>query len=248
LMARRGVDPRDFALFAYGGAGPTHACLLAEETGLRRVLVPPAPGTLCARGALATDVKSDYIRVLRRGLDELAPAELEAAYADLERRASAWLVAEHIPVERVRLERSADMRYVGQGFSINVAADRPPGGGLGWLVDRFHERHQALFRHSDPAAPVELTTLRLAIVGETPKPRSARLPTATTPARPFETRAVYDGGRFVDCAVYRRSDLRSGDRLSGPCIVEQYDTTTFVSARFGARCDDSGNLVLEATA
>jgi len=247
LVARKGIDLGEFVLLAYGGAGPTHACFLAEETGVQRVVVPPSPGTLCARGALTTDVKSDYIRTLNRGLDDLSRDELEATYATLEDTATSWLEAERIPVEKVRLERSADMRYVGQGFSINVPdPDSHSVAGHALLTGRFHQRHQALFRHSDTEAPVEITTLRLTIVGETPKPRTIPLEANNHGAQRRPARQLYSEGEFRACPVYHRGDLRPGDRISGPCVVEQYDTTTFVTPRFVATCDDYGNLVLEA--
>lgn len=247
LVARKGIDLSDFVLLAYGGAGPTHACFLAEETGIRQVMVPPSPGTLCARGALTTDVKSDYIRMLYRGLDELSSEELEATYATLEGAATSWLEAERIPVDRIRLERSADMRYVGQGFSVNVPDPDSHGvAGHRLLTGRFHQRHQALFRHSDTEAPVEITTLRLTIIGETPKPPVNQLEANGSAARPHQDRQVYSEGEFLACSVYHRRDLRPGDRVAGPCVIEQYDTTTFVTPRFVATCDDYGNLVLEA--
>jgi N-methylhydantoinase A len=250
LAARKGIDLNDFVLLAYGGAGPTHACLLAEETGIRRVLVPPSPGTLCARGALTMDVKSDYVRSFRRALDQIPGAELEGAYSRLEASARAWLDGEAIPVEDIRLERSAEMRYVGQGFSINVAcpADVSTEEGRNELAQRFHDRHQTVFRHGDPNAQVELTTLRLTIVGGTPKPPTVSSERGVDGAPPHEVRTVYYGGKEIDCAVYSRADIRAGHRFSGPCIIEQYDTTTFVTPRFTVTCDEYGNLLLEATA
>jgi N-methylhydantoinase A len=142
------------------------------------------------------------------------------------------------------------MRYIGQGFSINVAcpADVSTPAGRDELAQRFHDRHQTVFRHGDPAAPVELTTLRLTIVGETPKPLDANVETVVQGPPPHEIRRVYYRGQEIDCAVYSRADLRAGHRLPGPCIVEQYDTTTFVTPQFDVTCDNVGNLLLEATA
>jgi N-methylhydantoinase A len=249
LLARKGVEGNDFVLLAYGGAGPTHACLLAEDTGIRRVLIPPSPGTLCARGALTMDVKSDYVRTFRRALDEIAGHEVEDAFTAMEASARAWLEAEAIPVDEVRLDRSAEMRYIGQGFSINVTCPAAIGdGGCDELGRRFHARHEMIFRHSDPAGPVELTTLRLTIVGLTPKPPTVELARNGTATPRREQRTIYFGGAELACAVYNRADLHPGDRLFGPCIVEQYDTTTFVTPSFAVACDRYGNLILEASA
>jgi N-methylhydantoinase A len=250
LLARKGVEVNDLVLVAYGGAGPTHACLLAEDTGIRRVLIPPSPGTLCARGALTMDVKSDYVRTFRRALDEIADHELEEAFIAMEASARAWLDAEAIPVDGVRLDRSAEMRYIGQGFSINVACPTSfeSGEGCAELARRFHARHEVIFRHNDPEGPVDLTTLRLTIVGLTPKPPTVKLSPNGAASPRHETRTVYYDGSELTCAVYSRADLHAGDRFPGPCIVEQYDTTTFVTPSFTVTCDTYGNLLLEASA
>lgn len=248
LVAKKGIELGEFALFAYGGAGPTHACLFAEETGISRIVVPPSPGTLCAFGALTMDVKADYVRSLYKELNALSVESLEQAYTGLEQEASSWLEREGIAVDGVELLRSADMRYVGQGFDVKVAYPATPGDAnqRERLAAAFHDRHHALYRHSDPTAPAEITTLRLTVVGKTPKPPLRERDRRCGALQPKGTRPVYYRGRSLECLVYERSHLNCGDRVTGPCIVEQYDTTTLITPRFAARCDDFGNLILEA--
>jgi N-methylhydantoinase A len=246
LAAKRGIEPSDYVLLAYGGAGPTHACLFAEEAGLRRVIVPPSPGTLCALGALTMDVQADYVRSVLRAASELTDSDLSDAYAQLERAAAAWLREEAIPVDGVELRRSAEMRYVGQGFEINVpwpsgaAADGPRA-----LAEAFHDRHHALFRHSDRRAGVEIRSIRVSIVGRTPKPPQSRPAPAGSTTPEGELRRVFFRGGYRDCAVYDRQSIATGDPVPGPCIIEQYDSTTFVTPGFTVRCDEFANLILE---
>lgn len=247
LVAKRGIDPSDYVLLAYGGAGPTHACLFAEETGLRRIIVPPSPGTLCALGALTMDVKSDYVRSLFLPIEELTPEGLSGVYEQLERAASAWLREEAIPVEEVELQRSADMRYLGQGFEINVLwpAQTQKADDVEALSEAFHERHHMLFRHSDRQAPVEIRSVRVTIIGRTPKPPRPRVEYDAPTGPTGETRRVFSRGEFLECAVHDRRSIRPGSQLAGPCIIEQYDSTTFVTPGFVARCDDLAYLILE---
>ncbi len=247
LAAKRGIEPSDYVLLAYGGAGPTHACLFAEEAGLRRIIVPSSPGTLCALGALTMDVKSDYVCSLLRPIEELTAEDLSGAYAQLERAATAWLREEAIPVDELDLRRSAEMRYVGQGFEINVAwpADASAVDGPRALAEAFHDRHQTMFRHSDRQAMVEIRSVRVSVVGRTPKPPRLRVGAAGRTKPAGEVRRVFSRGGFLECAVYDRGSIVPGSRLPGPCIIEQYDSTTFVTPGFDVRCDEFANLILE---
>src|SRR3990172_4145614 len=124
LMARRGVDPRDLVLLAYGGAGPTHAFLFAHEVGIRTVLIPPSPGPLCALGCIVADLRNDFVSTISRTDRTLADDELDAAFADLERRGRQWLAAERaggVHLESADIVYSADMRYNGQAFEIEIS-------------------------------------------------------------------------------------------------------------------------------
>ncbi|HYU15639.1 MAG TPA: hydantoinase/oxoprolinase family protein, partial [Candidatus Acidoferrum sp.] len=249
VLARHGLDPRDFALVAFGGAGPIEACFLAAEFHIPRVIVPPSPGTLCAQGAMTADVKSDYVKTIHRKLSATSGKLLAAECAELSARARRWLGAEAPAVSDSAIAHSADLRYVGQAFQIEVPIDP------GWLeeagTDRlraaFHDHHERLYAHADRAADVELIDLRATITGDTLKPALRAVPTGGGAATPAGRRPIHYRKRRYDAAVYLRRDLLAGQHLDGPAVIEQEDTTTLVPAGFGATVDAFGNLVIEGT-
>jgi len=247
VLARHGLDPRDFALVAFGGAGPIEACFLAEEFYIPRVIVPPSPGTLCAQGAMTADVKSDYVKTIHRKLSTISGKMLAAECADLSTRARRWLDEEAPVVTESSIAHSADLRYVGQAFQIEVPIDpawleEPE---TGRLRAAFHDRHERLYAHADRLADVELIDLRATITGARPKPELKPVPTGTGPATPSGSRQIHYRKQRLEAAVYHRRDLLAGQHLDGPAIVEQEDTTTLIPASFRAAVDPFGNLVIE---
>jgi N-methylhydantoinase A len=248
VLARHAVDPRDMSLVAFGGAGPLVGCLLAGEFHVPRVLVPPAPGTLCALGALVADVRRDDVLTVHRRLDRLPAGDLRAACRELEARARRWLAGDAPPGAAVALAFAAELRYLGQAFQVEVPLDPAalPDGDLAPLAEAFHARHRALYAHADPAAPVELIDLRLTATAATPKPPLAAPAPAGGPARPAGRRPVRYDRTAREAAVYRREDLGPGQRLDGPAVVEQDDTTTLVPGGWRAEVDPLGLLVIRA--
>jgi N-methylhydantoinase A len=247
VLARHGLDPRDFALVAFGGAGPIEACFLAEEFYIPRVIVPPSPGTLCAQGAMTADVKSDYVKTIHRKLSTISGKMLAAECAHLSTRARRWLDEEAPVVTESSIAHSADLRYVGQAFQIEVPIDpawleEPE---TGRLRAAFHDRHERLYAHADRLADVELIDLRATITGARPKPELKPVPTGTGPATPSGSRQIHYRKQRLEAAVYHRRDLLAGQHLDGPAIVEQEDTTTLIPASFRAAVDPFGNLVIE---
>ena len=249
MMTKRGVDPRDFALIPFGGAGATHACLIAEEIIIPRIIVPPSPGTICALGAAIADVKSDYIRSLRRDLALLPAAEIRTVFGELEKTGRDWLAAENPVIEGVSIRRSIDARYAGQAFDIEVelpdavAALTPA-----LLAERFHDTYEALYRNSDRAAAIELVNLRVRVVGKTPALPLKRLGRAgKTVAPPRGERRIWYGGAHHQAALYDRASLAAGHVVRGPAIIEQFDTTTVVAPGFAATTDEHGVLTLTRT-
>jgi N-methylhydantoinase A len=244
VLDRRGLDPRDFTLVAYGGAGPLVACRLAEEVHIARVLVPPAPGTLCALGALHADVVTDVVRTLNVRLDRLDGDELASAFAPAADRASAWLEREAPPDAVTALLLSADMRYVGQAYEIEVPV-RPEwldGDDLRPLLDAFHERHERTFFHADRGAPAEIVDLRVRAVGELPKVPDRPPASCTSAPRARATRRIVAAGGRHEASVYARDSLAPGAAIAGPAIVEQDDTTTLVPSGWRVDVDGHGNL------
>ncbi len=252
LAARRGIDPREFALVSFGGAGGLLACRLAEESGIDTVLVPQSPGTLCALGSLSADVAADFVRsVVLHLSDRLEP--LAEALQRLLEQARGWLAAE-VPgaaAERGpdRLSISADMRYVGQSFEIEVPLEAD------WIrrLDRaaieeaFHQTHERIYAHAQPGAPVEVVDLRLRVSGDAPQPplpAPAAAPQGEQPAIARYRAVVGAGGTSQPVPVYQRQNLLGGHRFDGPAIVDQPDTTVHVPEGWTARVDPSGSLLL----
>jgi N-methylhydantoinase A len=249
LMARRGVDPRDFTLLAYGGAGPTHAFFLAREVGIGRVLVPPSPGTLCALGCIVADLRNDFVRTLYRSGGDVTDAVLEEAYGELEQRGRQWLQEETsrgIALESSFVVYSADMRYEGQAFEVGVPVTADERGNRAAIGRRFHEVYHSIFGASDPASPLTFVNLRASIVGVTPKVTRFQTRAGRAGARLGETRSVFVDGREAEAAVLPRAAVGRDGWLAGPLIIEQYDTTTFVPPGYRVQSDDAGNLVGEA--
>lgn len=249
MMTKRGLDPRDFTLVAFGGAGPTHACLLAEEIGIRNVLVPPSPGTMCALGATIADYKSNHIRSMRGPLGEFDAAELRAGFEELEREGHARLSADKERIESLEVVRSADLRYRGQAFDVNVPL--PADMGIGDvdaenLAELFHKAYERLYSNSDPASAVELVALRVSVIGRRLRPELPRLNERDAAAEPLVAgrRRTFYNGRFHDTAIYQRGDLMASDVVTGPAVVEQFDTTTFIAPGFTGSCDVAGNLLV----
>jgi N-methylhydantoinase A len=224
ISVARGHDPREFALVAFGGAGPMHAAFVAEELEIARVVVPLRPGNFCAFGALISDIRHDHLRTHRV---ELAGADLGAlgrAFAAMERVAREAMAAEGMPADRIRLQRSAGMRYVGQSWDIVVTlSGETPG-----MERLFHEAHEKRYGYRS-ADPVEIVSLRVAAIGEVAKPalpewtQAGTLESALREHRP----AVFSGGR-ARVPVYLRDKLPRAARLEGPAIVEEMGAVTVV--------------------
>ena len=241
LMASRGVNADTYALLAYGGAGPTHVFLLAREVGISRVVVPMLPGALCALGCLVADLRADFVRSFDVELGRASAETLREAFGALDEQARAWLQGEAIPVQGVQILHSAEMRYKGQSFEINV-----PLPDLDGIRSEFQRAYEAIYGYADPEAPVEMVDLRAQVVGMTPKPPSgvaAKLVEA--PAAGRGSRRVYHAGSWVDAQLHARAELRPGHTFAGPAIVEQYDTTVFVPPGFRCCVDAMGNIVGE---
>ncbi len=251
----RGHDPRRFALVAFGGAGPLHACRLAELLGIPTVVVPPRPGVLSTWGLLDTDIRATFVRtvgtVARRALDPALDA-LETTWRELESQARAWLDGEQVPRDRQRFERAADLRYEHQSFELTCPfGDGPLGAArLGELVATFHREHRRLYTYDLPSAPVELVNLRVTAVGRLPQRAAPTLAARAAGAGEalVARRPVYFRGAGVTTTpCYARGRLVPGMTFEGPAIVEQEDATTLVAPGFRARVDPALDLVLQRT-
>jgi N-methylhydantoinase A len=244
ISIMRGHDPRDFVLFAYGGAGPMHAAFIAAELGMTRVVVPSMPGNFSAFGLLVADARHDVVRSRVTPVAALPFAELRRQLDEMADEARTRLVKDGFEPDAIRTAASLDMRYVGQAFELAVPFDERFASTAD--VERaFHAAHERRYAHAT-ADPAEIVSLRVAAYGTVPKPapRRPRAAGTTTDAR-IDERAVRFEGRAVSTPVYARDRLPAGRALAGPALVEESGTTTVVPPDFRAVVDDWGNLVLE---
>jgi N-methylhydantoinase A len=237
VSVERGHNPADFVLVPFGGAGPLHGCSLARLLGVRRVMIPVAPGVLCADGLLAADIKAEFSRTLARaGAIDIAAAE--AVFAELHIQAEDWLTSERAPDGQRRLSRTALMRYRGQGGEVATPwVDTADG-----LEAAFAAQHQALYGFT-LEAPVECVTLRVEAVGKVAQPPRQALK-AGSGAIPAAHQPMSLPGGLTDVPVYDRGALGAGDRFEGPALVRQLDATTLVHAGWQAEVVESGAIIL----
>jgi N-methylhydantoinase A len=245
LMAQHGVDHREFALLAYGGAGPTHAFLLAREVGIATVVVPPSPGTLCALGCLLADLRADFVRTVYAELGDATLPRLAAELAELEARAAAWLEAERVPPADRDLVRSGDVRYKGQSFQVTVRLRAGGVAGLRELPALFHARHRAVYGFADEGAPTELIDLRVQAVGAVRRPARLAPRAAGGGGGRVRHREILLDGTKVGASVRERAALAPGATVDGPAVIVQYDSTVVVPPGFRITVDPWLNLVGE---
>lgn len=243
-LAARGLDPASFALVPFGGAGPTHANLLAEEAGIGRVVIPPAAGTFCALGAAAADLRRDFVRSLRRAVDDVSAAMMLNVMKELEEEGSTWLDREGNAGQARRFERGADMRYAGQAYELRVKLDENARDAAS-ICEAFHLEHERIYGFRDTQTEVEIGTVRLAVVGVTENITQPEIAAGNGTPSPKGERSLFRAGKWVSADVYDRSAFGAGDTITGPAIIEQDDTTTVLLPGWSARADVLGNLHLE---
>jgi N-methylhydantoinase A len=242
ITVRQGIDPREYALVAFGGAGPMHAVWLAEELEIGEVIVPWSPGTFSAWGMLQTDLRHDVVRSFYRPLAELDESEVAGAFAALLDEADALLEREDVPSGDRYFQRSADMRYVGQEYTVNVAVAEESS--LEEIDASFHEAHRIRYGHSTPGAPVEFVNLRIAAMGRIGT-TVAPVEGSTGGADPLlGRRAVVFAGVEHDTPVLLRDRLHPGRTYDGPVVIEEESSTTVVPPGHRARLDDHGNMLI----
>jgi N-methylhydantoinase A len=237
VSVQRGFDPRDFTLLPFGGAGGLHACALAEKLSIPRILIPVHPGLLSAVGMVLSDSIRDYsLSVLRPG--EMSPSEMEGLFAPLEARARREMSDEGVTPEQLRLERSIDLRYLGQSFEVNVPFSDDFRGD-------FHAAHERLYGYRDDGRRLEIVTLRLRAVGRGSHADLTHGICIEGEVRPMESVSMILDGRPIDCPVFERAQLPCGGELEGPALVVEETATHLIGEGWRGRVDARGNLVLE---
>jgi N-methylhydantoinase A len=246
-----GEDPREFVLMAYGGAGPLHATEVAAEVGMRRVLVPAHPGTLCALGLLVSDIRTEFTRSCLQQARPTALDEINATLRELADQAEAWLEREATIATHRSLLVSADARYPRQNFELTLSLPGPrlDRDSLDTLAAAFHQQHEKSYGFCHPQSDVQLVNLRVTAHGEVRKPPIPRITagTATVPEdavvghRPVD----FGGPGPVRTVVLDREQLLAGNVIAGPAVIEQLDATTVLPPGSSAVVDDFGNLLIE---
>jgi N-methylhydantoinase A len=248
----RGLDPRDFTLIAYGGAGSLRAAGIAAELGIPRVVIPRAPANVGALGMLLADRRQDYVQTLFARLESMEMPELEEAYAKLEQQALRDLGAGDASTEGVRFQRAADMRYGGQEHAVLVPVPACVAGedARSVIKEAFDATHLERFSHNAPAEPAEVVSLRLEAVLPASKPRFPELasggaaPPAAATLDPREVTFEAAQGP-VACVRYRREGLLAGNVVQGPALIEEPSTVTVVPPSVRVTVHALGHLMLE---
>jgi N-methylhydantoinase A len=242
ISIRRGYDPREFCLVAFGGAGPLHGAALAEELSIPTVLVPPSPGITSALGCLLVDVRHDLSAMFLARLDSVDAPELEQEFGKLESDARERLAAENVPEEQMSIQRLVDMRYVGQWRSLAVPVSSPAD--LADAAERFHAEHERAYNYRRDGSPVEIYRLSVRAVGVTPKPQLKRYELNGGAPTPSGYRQVhFDASRTaLETPLYLRTELSAGTHLAGPVVIDQLDSTTLVPPGWRAEVDEWLNI------
>ncbi len=248
ITVQRGLDPREFGLVAFGGAGPLHANALAELLGSYPVLVPPNPGVLCALGFLEAEFRNEFVQTHIRSTKALDPAEVWSRFAELEAKATAWLDEQEVAAADRAIDYALDLRYEQQGFEVAVpvsAEDVRRRGAVDKPLEDFHAVHERTYGVRFHV-PVELVALRVVARGATP-PVADVAPGAdagAAEAAVLERRPAYFAGHWHDTPHYDRAKLGVGAEVDGPAIIRQYDTTTVLLPGHYAEIDRSGNILI----
>jgi N-methylhydantoinase A len=247
VSVQRGHDPREFALAAFGGAGPLHATALADELGIADVICPPIPGAFSALGLVGTDLKRDYVRTLYTTAGAADPATVEAAFVALEGKGAAMLERAGVAPERRRFERSVDARYPRQSHELVVPV--PPRtidkAALKEIAEAFHDRHRQTYGHDNRTEPVQIVSIRVAAIGAIP-PLTIRDKVAPfgTDATKGKRQVWFRATGAVDAIVYDRRRMPAGFNTPAPAVIESLESTILVPPGWQAKMDADGFVLL----
>ncbi len=251
VSVERGYDPRIFNMIAFGGAGPMHACPLAEELGISRIIVPLNPGLFSALGLLTSNLSHSFSRAIMEKAHEIDVERVEEVFEGMESKGKEILVREGVQEGEIIYLREMDVRYVGQSYELTVTVPKPlTQGTLELVKEMFHEKHRSVYGYSVRGEDVEFVNARLTAIGKLGKPKlmekEAKKPGGIN-VSPETIRPVFfeEADGYIDCPVYLREKLPNGFMVSGPAILEQYDTTTVVYPKWDAEIDKYGNVILK---
>jgi N-methylhydantoinase A len=245
ISVMRGVDPRDFALLAYGGAGPLHAAFIAAELGMRTVLVPPMPGNFSAFGLLVADVRRDFVRTRISATAKTTVQELRQIFAELAEMAKAELAAAGFPAERRRIELTLDIRYLGQAFELSVPVFGEVSD-MSTIENAFRTVYAARYGEA-VESPTEIVSYRIAAWGLTDKPQLPELDSSgrSLQAAQRTRQPVVFNGVAMETRILARNLLPLGEAFDGPVIIEELGSSTVVPPGWTVRLERHGSLILQ---
>ncbi|MFV9511349.1 hydantoinase/oxoprolinase family protein [Tepidibacillus sp. LV47] len=249
VSVRKGYDPREFTLVAFGGGGPMHAPALAKELGVKKVIVPVAASVFSAWGMLMTDLRNDYIKTYIRGLNDIDLEEVNQEWEGMESKAISQYLKEGISQEKVVFSRFADMRYLGQEHTVKIPV---PNGewdldSIKEIIRRFHEIHEQHYTFKLESSPIEIVNLHLTAFGKVNKPKMYEIESSVDNGESAikEIRPVlYEDHGWIDTKVYDRELLLAGVSINGPAIVEEQSASTVVYPNQSLKVDKYGNLII----
>ncbi len=252
VSVKRGHDPREFPLVVAGGAGPVHACMIALELEIPVMIVPKESSIFCAAGMLMSDLKHNFVRTYSTFLGRMDTKRFRSLFREMEKEATALLKSENIPEDSIQHIYSLDMRYVKQYHEVNVEVTREEldRGDFESMAAKFHPEHNRLYGYSleEEGTPIELINLRLSSIGKTSKPKFGKEEyDQEDPSKAFKKkRKVYlpQKKTFAEVPVYDGHKLRYGNKIKGPAIIEQVNTTTFVTPEYNVLCDQFGSYTM----
>jgi len=249
MTVKRGYDPREFAMLAFGGAGPIHATAIAKELSIPTVIVPPSPGVFSAWGMLMADLRHDFGQTYIAPVDTTNVEEINVLCRTLEERVKELFAREHIPEKSIVISYELDLRYAGQEHALSVSAPstlREEDKSV--LNKRFDNRHLRIYRHNAPEEPKEIVSLKVIGIGEVAKPTletiASGLKKPTEEARLGERKVYVESSNYQTFSIYRRDKLLAGNVLSGPVIIEEATATTVVEKNQTCSVDQYGNLII----
>lgn len=255
VSVERGHDPRQYCLLPFGGAGPLHASQVARALGISQILVPAAPGILCAQGLIASELKEDFVRSVRLKIDSTRQVEVGDHLAGLAKDATAWFTKEETKLAAQKVRLSFDMRYVGQNFELPVmvgaanGAKLPKGLSAKKLKEKFFAVHDQFYGFHSESDAVEIVNIRLtASAAITHLAWTKVSKHKVRPPNPSERRQVwFEASKSIPTPVYNRSELHPGQKISGPAVVEQFDSTTLLYPSDRLEVDKARNIIVRLT-
>jgi N-methylhydantoinase A len=247
VSVEQGYDPHDFCLIPSGGSGPVHAVELAEELGIREVIVPPAPGLLSSQGLLSADIRYDFRRTFVASVAKADLSDVSALIGELRNEGERALASYQLGSDRTQITVSADMRYLGQAYEINVPLPTTSfdENARASIVEGFHQAHERIYGRRHAEGDVQLVNILLTAIGRVQAVQHPELPKATGEPTPISrARTWFRGEAYEDCPCYDRDTICAGQEWSGPSVIAGQDSTIVIPPDWHARCDKFGNILI----